>query len=102
MDFSKGKEHEMEVVFKYDGKKIKYFDLKQMISHLLGVGSAFLNGTYKDSEIHFIYLFFNPIGIVFENTGQRLKSVVAYLVVVIIVPTWKAACRNATITSSYI
>lgn len=71
MDLSKGKEHEMEVVFKYDGKEVKYFDLKQMISHLLGVGTAFLNGTYENREIHFVYLLFNPTEIVFENTEAK-------------------------------
>lgn len=71
MDMTKGKEHEMEVVFKYDQKEITHFDIKQMISHLLGVGTAFLNGKYENGDIHFIYLLFNPTKILIENQNAK-------------------------------
>lgn len=67
MDLTKGRAHEMEVIFKYDSKEIKYFDLKQMISHLLGIGTAFLKCKYRIEDIHFIYLLFNPTKVVIEN-----------------------------------
>ncbi len=71
MDLTKGKEHEMEVVFRYNGEEIKCFDIKQMISHLLGVGTAFLNGKYEIADIHFIYLLFNPTKILIENPRAK-------------------------------
>ena len=71
MDLTKGKEHEMEVVFKYNNEEIKYFDIKQMISHLAGVGTAFLNGKYEIADIYFIYLLFNPTKILIGNPKAK-------------------------------
>lgn len=72
MDLTKGKEHEMEVVFKYNGKAIEYFDLKQMISHLLGVGTAILKKEkYADKPIRFIYLIYNPNPLEFESAETK-------------------------------
>ena len=74
MDLTKGKAHEMEVVFKYDGKAVKLFDLKQMISHLLGVGTAILKKEkYADKPIRFIYLIYNPELLEFENEESKNK-----------------------------
>ncbi len=72
-DTTKGKGHEMEVAFRYEGEEIKCFDIKQMISHLLGIGTAFLAGEYKDGEIHFIYLLFNPTKIAIDNPKAKSK-----------------------------
>lgn len=72
MDLTKGKAHEMEVVFKYDGKAVKHFDLKQMISHLLGVGTAILKKEkYADKPIRFLYLIYNPEPLVFKNEKAK-------------------------------
>lgn len=72
MDLTKGKEHEMEVIFKYDDKAIKCFDLKQMISHLLGIGTAILKKEmYTDKPIKFIYLIYNPEPLVFKNEKAK-------------------------------
>lgn len=74
IDLTKGKKHEMEVVFKYDGKAVKHFDLKQMISHLLGVGTAILKKEkYADKPIRFIYLIYNPELLEFENEESKNK-----------------------------
>lgn len=74
MDLAKGKEHEMEVIFKYDDKAIKCFDLKQMISHLLGVGTAILKKEkYADKPIRFFYLIYNPELLEFENGENKNK-----------------------------
>lgn len=50
----------MKVEFLYNGIVIEYFDMKQMICHLLGIATAFLNGKYSDKNIKFLYLLYNP------------------------------------------
>lgn len=50
----------MIVDFEYDNETIGHFDIKQMICHLLGIGTAFLKGKFEDKEIEFRYLLFNP------------------------------------------
>jgi len=73
VDLVKGKKHEMEVAFKYSGKAVEHFDLKQMISHLLGVGTAILKKEkYADKPIRFIYLIYNPELLKFEN--EKVKN----------------------------
>ena len=74
MDLTKGKAHEMEVVFKRDSNTVEHFDLKQMISHLLGVGTAILKKEkYADKPIRFIYLIYNPELLEFENEESKNK-----------------------------
>lgn len=74
IDLTKGKEHEMEVVFKCDSNTVEHFDLKQMISHLLGVGTAILKKEkYADKPIRFIYLIYNPELLEFENEESKNK-----------------------------
>lgn len=53
-------ERKMEVKFTSDKTEIHSFDMKQMISHLLGVATAFLKGEFEPKRIDFIYLLFNP------------------------------------------
>lgn len=50
----------MEVKFMSGDTEIHSFDMKQMISHLLGVATAFLKGEFEVKKIAFIYLLFNP------------------------------------------
>ena len=62
----------MEVVFKRDSNTVEHFDLKQMISHLLGVGTAILKKEmYTDKPIKFIYLIYNPEPLVFKNEKAK-------------------------------
>ena len=42
-----------------DDTEIHSFEMKQMISHLLGVATAYLKDEF-DKKIDFIYLLFNP------------------------------------------
>ena len=51
-------EHKMEVSFTSGQTKIRFFDIKQMISHLLGVATAFLKDEFDTKKIDFIYLLF--------------------------------------------
>ncbi len=53
-------ERKMEVLFMSGDTEIHSFDMKQMISHLLGVATAFLKGEFEVKKIDFIYLLFNP------------------------------------------
>lgn len=53
-------EQKMKVRFLSGNTVIHSFDIKQMISHLLGVATAFLNGEFNIKKIDFIYLLFNP------------------------------------------
>lgn len=58
---NKGEEKsKMNIEFSYNGTVISHFDIKQMICHLLGVATAFLNGKYTDKDIKFLYLLYNP------------------------------------------
>ena len=61
----------MLVTFKVNGEVIEHFDLKQMISHLLGVATAFLKGEFSDKDIKFIYLLFNPMLINIPDESAR-------------------------------
>ena len=61
----------MLVTFKVHGKTIEFFDLKQMISHLLGIATAFLNGKLSLKDIEFYYLLFNPMLIHIPDESAR-------------------------------
>ena len=61
----------MHVTFKVDSKTIEFFDLKQMISHLLGIATAFLNGKLSLKDIEFYYLLFNPMLIHIPDESAR-------------------------------
>ena len=45
--------------FYYDGKPIIRFDIKQLISHFLGIAAGVLEGVIKDN-IRFVYFIYNP------------------------------------------
>ena len=53
-------ERKMEVKFISGDTEIHSFDIKQMISHLLGIATAFLKGEFEFKKIDFVYLLFNP------------------------------------------
>lgn len=48
------------VRFMLENTEIVHFDLKQMICHLLGIATAFLNDTFTQKDIRFVYFLFNP------------------------------------------
>lgn len=69
----KGNTKEMKVIFKVNDKPIHNFDMKQMISHLLGVATAFLNGKFEIRDIEFIYLLFDPTAIEIKDEKAKAK-----------------------------
>lgn len=60
----------MHVDFFFDEKPIQNLDIKQMICHLLGVATAYLQGEFR-KPIDFVYLLYNPTHLLFENDAQR-------------------------------
>lgn len=60
----------MRVEFCVNGTSIEHFDMKQMLSHLLGVATAYLNGTYTQ-PIDFVYLLYNPTSLKFESPADK-------------------------------
>ena len=46
--------------FKYKGKELLHFDIKQLICHFLGITADLLEHQKQDVSIRFIYLLFNP------------------------------------------
>jgi hypothetical protein len=75
-DAPDGKEpqNKMNVVFFCHNKVVAYFDIKQMISHLLGVATKFLgsNGALLGTveKIQFLYLLYNPTNLVMEDVDK--------------------------------
>ena len=53
------KTKKMQVEFLCDGKAVRYFDIKQMICHMLGIATKFLKYPC-DKQIQFLYLLYNP------------------------------------------
>ncbi len=61
----------MNVIFMTDRGIIKYFDIKQMICHLLGIATAYLLGEFSNKKIDFIYLLYNPLRLQIEEEEYR-------------------------------
>lgn len=79
-------ERKIEVKFTSGKTEIHSFDMKQMISHLLGIATAFLKGEFEVKKIDFVYLLFNPklieikegkaeINRIYEQTCNECNSV---------------------------
>ena len=68
-------ERKMEVKFISGKTEIHSFDIKQMISHLLGVATAFLKGEFDIKKIDFIYLLFNPKLIEINEGKEEILSI---------------------------
>ena len=60
-----------DVVFFAKNEKIQYFDIKQMICHLLGIATGILKGSLAAKDTEFIYLLFNPIVLAYDTNEQR-------------------------------
>ena len=55
-----------------DKVKIQHFDVKQMICHLLGIGTAMVKGgKYLNKPTKFIYLIYNPENLKFESEDAK-------------------------------
>lgn len=54
------RERYMDIVCYADGERVEYFDLKQMICHLLGIATGMLRGTLPRKQTDFIYLLYDP------------------------------------------
>lgn len=71
-DAENGKEpqNKMNVVFFCHNKVVAYFDIKQMISHLLGVATKFLESNAalvsEVEKLQFLYLLYNPSDLTME------------------------------------
>ena len=77
-------EKKMKVIFKYDDKVISYFDIKQLISHYLGVATAILKEEKNEQDvkyfykpIKFLYFIYDPRELYFEYPllGERIKEI---------------------------
>ncbi len=68
----------MIVDFYFGDKKIEHFDIKQMLCHLLGIGTKILKeNLYTDSDIKFIYLLYNPekLDFIDENIKKTIIGI---------------------------
>jgi hypothetical protein len=54
-----------------DGEKLEHFDIKQMICHLLGVATGVLKGEFKQKQIDFIYLLYDPAELTFAPAVKK-------------------------------
>ena len=54
---------DMRVAFFCKGESVQYFDIKQMICHLLGVANRMLTRKEYDKSILFLYLLYDPTGL---------------------------------------
>lgn len=68
-------ERKMEVKFVSGDTEIHSFDMKQMISHLLGVATAFLKGEFEVKKIDFVYLLFNPKLIEIKDEKEEIHRI---------------------------
>ena len=51
---------DMDVEYFAAGEKIEYFDIKQMICHLLGVATGIFKKSFQQKKFDFIYLLYDP------------------------------------------
>ena len=68
------RESGMDVVFTVDGKPIEYFDIKQMLSHILGIATAYLKEQFQDGKpydrakaIRFLYYLYDPTNLPIDD-----------------------------------
>ena len=54
-----------------DLKEGVYFDIKQMICHLLGIATGMLNGTLERKQTDFIYLLYDPTDLDIEPDAKE-------------------------------
>lgn len=66
------------LVFSYNENEINFFDMKQMICHMLGIAGAVIDGKYREKDIRFLYLLFNPTKINIPDTNEKEKILDVY------------------------
>ena len=62
---------DMRVTFYCRGKEAVYFDIKQMLCHLLGVANKMLTGRKCDTPVQFLYLLYNPTKLDLPQGGRE-------------------------------
>lgn len=70
-------DEKMQVQFVAQGTIITAFDIKQMISHLLGIATKKLNNPTED-KLEFLYLLYNPTSIKIVNPKHTERIMAAY------------------------
>ena len=70
-------DEKMQVQFVAQGTIITAFDIKQMISHLLGIATKKLNNPTEE-KIRFLYLLYNPTRIKIVNPKHTERIMAAY------------------------
>ena len=70
-------DEKMQVQFIAQGTIITAFDIKQMISHLLGIATKKLNNPTEE-KIKFLYLLYNPTNIKIVNPKHTERIMAAY------------------------
>lgn len=53
-------EETKKITFKINGEPVKYFDLKQLICHFLGITYDIAKHSVKNAKVTFLYLLYNP------------------------------------------
>lgn len=72
--------YEMTVRFKCCGIEIGHFDIKQMICHLLGAATKFLNEQPEELyAIRFLYLLYNPSNLKMDTPANRAEVMRIYV-----------------------
>ena len=76
-----------KATFLIHGQALRYFDIKQMICHLLGIATGILNGTLDretaKSRIDFLYLLYDPTRLSLPTEAKEQVQTV-----------WQATCRE--------
>lgn len=77
------KENNMRVAFFCKGKVVAYFDIKQMICHMLGIATKMLKNP-SNKNILFLYFLYNPASLnTVNNATEQISSI------------WKETCDMA-------
>ena len=63
----------LNVAYFADGERLEYFDMKQMICHLLGIATGVLKGELEQKQIDFIYLLYDPTEL--ELVGDAKEAI---------------------------
>lgn len=62
---------DMRVEFFCCRKPVVYFDMKQMLCHLLGIANRMLQDKVFDTPIQFLYLLYNPTELVLSDKNKK-------------------------------
>ena len=66
----------MNVEYFVENEKLQYFDMKQMICHLLGIATGVIKGTLDKKKIDFICLIYDPTSL---NLAADIKATITYV-----------------------